>query len=244
MAQAVAEDINQEDSNDQGSLGEALQQVNTGEHEEDGTLALVLHHSRSLDSSHFEGIPPVPLFQSPEQSVQDNAPVSSRETLDINEDNPVLEDRIIQPHVLTTDQNEDGISSVQQDLQAVINASGPLVYVEGFMDRSSKTAAGDVVGAKKVIRRNGVQEFITRCLELFDIAFWTCSDRNLLYDYTQYLFSGEQWDKFLFRWDQGKTLDTKERWTRNNREIRLVLKSLKSVWGRVPVRKGFGSLDI
>ncbi|KAL3681555.1 hypothetical protein R1sor_024511 [Riccia sorocarpa] len=31
-----------------------------------------------------------------------------------------------------------------------------LLYAEGFMDRSSKTAAGDVVGAKKVIRRNGV----------------------------------------------------------------------------------------
>ncbi|KAL3680738.1 hypothetical protein R1sor_023694 [Riccia sorocarpa] len=145
MAEAVAEDINQEDSNDdrdldpaastihtvsrmqdsndQVSLGEALQQVNTGEHEQDGPLALVLHHSRSLDSSHFEGIPPVPLFQSPQQSVQDNAPVSPRETLDINEDNPVLEDRIIPPPVLTTDQNEDGISSVQQNVQTVINAS-------------------------------------------------------------------------------------------------------------------------
>ncbi|KAL3685118.1 hypothetical protein R1sor_003140 [Riccia sorocarpa] len=142
MEEAVAEDINQEDSNDdrdldpaastihtvsiiqdsndQGSLGEALQQVNTGEHEEDGPLALVLHHSRSLDSSHFEGIPPVAPFQSPEQSVQDNAPVSPRET----PEGPVLEGRIIQPPVLTTDQNEDGISSVQQDVQAVINASG------------------------------------------------------------------------------------------------------------------------
>ncbi|KAL3697326.1 hypothetical protein R1sor_011402 [Riccia sorocarpa] len=86
----------------------------------------------------------------------------------------------------------------------ILDVEGLLLYADGFMDRSSKTAAGDVVGAKKVIRRNGVQEFITRCLELFDIALWTCSDRNLLYDYTQYLFSGEQWDKFLFRWDQGK----------------------------------------
>ncbi|KAL3679962.1 hypothetical protein R1sor_022918 [Riccia sorocarpa] len=98
----------------------------------------------------------------------------------------------------------------------ILDVEGLLLYAEGFMDRSSKTAAGDVVGAKKVIRRNGVQEFITRCLELFDIALWTCSDRNLLYDYMHYLFSGEQWNKFLFRWDQGKALDTKERWTRNN----------------------------
>ncbi|KAL3676202.1 hypothetical protein R1sor_026150 [Riccia sorocarpa] len=116
----------------------------------------------------------------------------------------------------------------------ILDVEGLLLYAEGFMDRSSKTAAGDVVGAKKVIRRNGVQEFITRCLELFDIALWTCSDRNLLYDYTHYLFSGEQWDKFLFRWDQGKALDTKERWTRNNREIRLILKPLKTVWERFP----------
>ncbi|KAL3684379.1 hypothetical protein R1sor_002401 [Riccia sorocarpa] len=112
----------------------------------------------------------------------------------------------------------------------ILDVEGLLVYAEGFMDRSSKTAAGDVVGTKKVIRRNGVEEFITRCLELFDIALWTCSDRNLLYDYTYYLFSGEQYGKFLFRWDQGKALDTKERWTRNNREIRLVLKPLKTVW--------------
>ncbi|KAL3684434.1 hypothetical protein R1sor_002456 [Riccia sorocarpa] len=116
----------------------------------------------------------------------------------------------------------------------ILDVEGLLLYAEGFMDRSSKTAAGDVVGTKKVIRRYGVQEFITRCLELFDIALWTCSDRNLLYDYTHYLFSGEQWDKFLFRWDQGKALDTKERWTRNNREIRLILKPLKTVWERFP----------
>ncbi|KAL3691973.1 hypothetical protein R1sor_005624 [Riccia sorocarpa] len=116
----------------------------------------------------------------------------------------------------------------------ILDVEGLLLYAEGFMDRSSKTAAGDVVGAKKVIRRNGVQEFITRCLELFDIALWTCSDRNLLYDYTHYLFSGEQWNKFLFRWDQGKALDTKEMWTHNNREIRLILKPLKTVWERFP----------
>ncbi|KAL3682173.1 hypothetical protein R1sor_000195 [Riccia sorocarpa] len=116
----------------------------------------------------------------------------------------------------------------------ILDVEGLLLYAEGFMDRSSKTDAGDVVGTKKVIWRYGVQEFITRCLELFDVALWTCSDRNLLYDYMHYLFSGEQWDKFLFKWDQGKALDTKERWTRNNREIRLILKPLKTVWERFP----------
>ncbi|KAL3679478.1 hypothetical protein R1sor_022434 [Riccia sorocarpa] len=116
----------------------------------------------------------------------------------------------------------------------ILDVEGLLLYAEGFMDRSSKTAAGDVVGAKKVIRRNGVHEFITRCLELFDIVLWTCSDRNLLYDYTYYLFSGEQYSKFLFRWDQGKALDTKERWTRNNQDIGLVLKPLKTVWEIFP----------
>ncbi|KAL3698466.1 hypothetical protein R1sor_012542 [Riccia sorocarpa] len=296
MAEAVVEDINQEDSNDdrdldpaastrhtvsrmqdsndQGSLGEALQQVNTGEYEEDGLLALVLHHSRSLDSSHFEGIPHVPLFQSPEQSVQDNDPVPPHETLDINKDNPVLEDRIIQPPVLTTDQNDDGISSVQHDVQAVINASGSLahtqmsgcpapdfmqmdntlvkasdllpkkllildtegllLYAEGILDRTSKTAAGHVVGTKKVVRRNGVQEFMTRCLELFDVALWSCSDRNTLFEQMFYLLSPLEYDKLFFKWDQGKALDTKERWTRNNRQIRLVLKPLKTVWETFP----------
>ncbi|KAL3694125.1 hypothetical protein R1sor_007776 [Riccia sorocarpa] len=227
-----------QDSNDQGSLVEAVKQVNTGEHEEDGPLALVLHHSRSVGSSHFEENPPVPLL--PEQSVEAAVPIPPCETLDINEDNPVLEDQILDLPVLATDHEDVGISSVQQDVQAGINASGLLapietpifwvpdlnqipnplvkasdllprkllildvegllVYAEGFMDRSSKTAAGDVVGTKKVIRRNGVQEFITKCLE----------------------------------WDQDKALDTNEGWTSNNREIRLVLKPLKTVWERFP----------
>ncbi|KAL3692733.1 hypothetical protein R1sor_006384 [Riccia sorocarpa] len=255
-----------QDSNDQGSLVEVVKQVNTGEHEEDGPLALVLHHSKSVGSSHFEENPPVPL---PEQSVEAAVPVPPCETLNINEDNPVLEDQISDLPVLATHHEDVWISSVQQDGQAgllapietpifwvpdlnqdqnplvkasdllprkllILDVEGLLVYAEGFMDRSSKTAAGDDVGAKKVIQRNGVHEFITRCVELFDIALWTCNDRNLLYDYTHYLFTGEQWDKFLFRWDQGKALDTKERWTRNNREIRLVLKPLKIVWERFP----------
>ncbi|KAL3692242.1 hypothetical protein R1sor_005893 [Riccia sorocarpa] len=183
-----------QDSNDQGSLVATVKQLNTGEHEEDGPLTLVLHHSRSLGSSHFEEIPPVPLY--PVQSVEAAVPVPPCETLDINEDNPVLEDQNPDLPVPTSDHVDVGISSVQHDVQADINPSGLLapiktpiswvpdlnlipdpivkasdllprkllildvegllVYAEGFMDRSSKTAAGDVVGTKKVIRRNCV----------------------------------------------------------------------------------------
>ncbi|KAL3699700.1 hypothetical protein R1sor_017722 [Riccia sorocarpa] len=215
-----------QDSNDQGSLVAAVKQLNTGEHEEDGPLALVLHHSMSLGSSHFEEIPPVPLY--PVQSVEAAVPVP-----------PCLLALIETPISWVPDLNQipDPIVKASDLLPRkllILDVEGLLVYAEDFMDRSSKTAAGDVVGTKKVIRRNGVQEFITRCLELFDIALWTCSDRNLLYDYTFYLFSGEQYGKFLFRWDHGKALDTKERWTRNNREIRLVLKPLKTVWETFP----------
>ncbi|KAL3694059.1 hypothetical protein R1sor_007710 [Riccia sorocarpa] len=47
-----------------------------------------------------------------------------------------------------------------------------------------------------------------------------------------YLFSGEQYNKFLFMWDYNKALDTKEKWTRDNRQISLLLKPLKAVWER------------
>ncbi|KAL3697184.1 hypothetical protein R1sor_011260 [Riccia sorocarpa] len=116
------------DSNDQGSLVEAVKQVNTGEHEEDGPLVLVLHHSRSVGSSHFEENPHVPLL--PEQSVEAAVPVPPCKTLDINEDNPVLEDQIPNLPVLATDHEDVGISSVQQDVQAGINASGLLAPIE------------------------------------------------------------------------------------------------------------------
>ncbi|KAL3691356.1 hypothetical protein R1sor_005007 [Riccia sorocarpa] len=258
--------IKKQDSNDQGSLFQAVQQRNVHECEEEGPLALALNYCRSLGSSHFDDLETVPLVQSQEPSVQPNVPIIPSQTLQLNENDPGLEGLILEP----VEQGDDGISSSQQhDVQVPRNTSGPLaliqmsvcpapdftqmdnplvkpsdlllrkllildvegllLYAEGFMDRTSKSAAGDVIGAKKVIRRNGVQEFITRCFELFDIALWTCSDRNLLYDYTYYLFSGEQYGKFLFRWDQGKALDTNERWTRNHREIRLLLKPLKTV---------------
>ncbi|KAL3679661.1 hypothetical protein R1sor_022617 [Riccia sorocarpa] len=279
--------IKKQDSNDQGSLFQAVQQRNVEEHEEEGPLALALNYCRSLGSSHFDDLETVPLVQSREPSVQPNIPIIPSQTLELNENDPDLEGLILEP----VEHADDGISSgQQQDVQVPRNTSsdnepakvnrskkstrGPLaliqmsicpapdfmqidnplvkpsdlpsrkllildieellLYAEGFMDRTSKIAAGDVVGAKKVIRRNGVQEFITRCFELFDIALWMCSDRNLLYDYTYYLFSGEQYGKFLFRWDQDKALDTNERWTRNHREIRLLLKPLKTVWETFP----------
>ncbi|KAL3694861.1 hypothetical protein R1sor_008512 [Riccia sorocarpa] len=55
----------------------------------------------------------------------------------------------------------------------ILDVEGLLLYAEGFMDRSSKTSAGDVVGAKKVIRRNSVQEFITRCLVTIETSCWS-----------------------------------------------------------------------
>ncbi|KAL3690045.1 hypothetical protein R1sor_016354 [Riccia sorocarpa] len=173
----------------------------------------------------------VPIETIEEPPMQDNAPGSQSQILALIENNQAVDGLFLGPRVINTDQMDGGNSpDQQQDVQF----SGLLLYGEGFMDRIARTAAGDDVGQKKVIRRNGVHIFITRCLELFDIALWTCNDRNTLYDYMFYLFSEEQYDKFLFRWDRGKALDTKERWTRNNRHISLFLKPLKTVWEKFP----------
>ncbi|KAL3690543.1 hypothetical protein R1sor_016852 [Riccia sorocarpa] len=107
-----------------------------------------------------------------EPSEQAYTPGLAAQTLDVIDKNQVVDAKITDSGTINIEKVDDQRSS------------------EGFMDRSSKTVAGDVIGTKKVIRRNGVQEFITRCLELFDIALWTCRDCNLLYDYTFYLFSG------------------------------------------------------
>ncbi|KAL3702214.1 hypothetical protein R1sor_020236 [Riccia sorocarpa] len=119
----------------------------------------------------------------------------------------------------------------------ILDVEGLLLYAEGFMDKTSRTDCGDVIsnGMKAVVRRNGVQALMSRCLELFDVALWSCCSRNTLWDYTHYLFSGEQYNKFLFMWDYNKALDTKEKWTRDNRQISLLLKPLKAVWERYPV---------
>ncbi|KAL3694798.1 hypothetical protein R1sor_008449 [Riccia sorocarpa] len=118
----------------------------------------------------------------------------------------------------------------------ILDVEGLLLYADGFMDKTSRTDCGDVIsnGMKVVVRRNGVQALMSRCLELFDVALWSCCSRNTLWDYTHYLFSGEQYNKFLFMWDYNKALDTKEKWTRDNRQISLLLKPLKAVWERYP----------
>ncbi|KAL3675585.1 hypothetical protein R1sor_025533 [Riccia sorocarpa] len=118
----------------------------------------------------------------------------------------------------------------------ILDVEGLLLYAETFMEKTSRTDGGDVIanGMKTVVRRNGVQALMTRCLELFDVAIWSCCSRNTLWDYTHYLFSGEQYDKFLFKWDFNKALDTKEKWTRDHRQISLLLKPLKAVWENRP----------
>ncbi|KAL3684088.1 hypothetical protein R1sor_002110 [Riccia sorocarpa] len=254
-----------------GSLFQAVQQRNVEECEEDTPLALALNYCKSLGSSHFDDLETVPLVQSREPSVQPNVPIIPSQTLPLNENDPGLEDLILEP----VEHADDALSpGQQQDVQVPRNTSGPLaltqmsmcpapefmqidntlvkasdllprkllildvegllVYVDGFMERTAKTAAGDAIGSKKVIRRNGVEEFISRCFDLFDLALWTCTDSNALREYMFYLFSEEQYDKLLFKWDHGKALDTSERWTRNNQQIRLLLKPLKTVWERFP----------
>ncbi|KAL3696512.1 hypothetical protein R1sor_010588 [Riccia sorocarpa] len=118
----------------------------------------------------------------------------------------------------------------------ILDAEELLLYAEGFMDKISRADCGDVIsnGMKAVVRRNGVQALMSRCLELFDVALWSCCSRNTLWHYTHYLFSGEQYNKFLFMWDYNKALDTKEKWTRDHRQISLLLKPLKAVWEHHP----------
>ncbi|KAL3675901.1 hypothetical protein R1sor_025849 [Riccia sorocarpa] len=253
-----------EQSNDQGSLFQAVQQRNVEECEEEGPLALALNYCRSLGSSHFDDLETVPLVQSREPSVQPNVPIIPSQTLPLNENDPGLEGLILEPVEHTDDALSPG---QQQDVQVPRNTSGDnepikaigpkksnrgplaltqmsmcsapefmqidntlvkaldmlprkllildieglLVYAEGFMERTAKTAVGDAIGSKKVIWRNGVEGFISRCFDLFDLALWTCTDSNALREYMFYLFSREQYDKFLFKWDHGEALDTNER---------------------------------
>ncbi|KAL3686971.1 hypothetical protein R1sor_013280 [Riccia sorocarpa] len=73
----------------------------------------------------------------------------------------------------------------------ILDVEGLLLYAESFMGKTSKTDCGDVIsnGMKTVVRRNGVQAIMRRCLQLFDVALWSCCSRNTLWDYTHYLFS-------------------------------------------------------
>ncbi|KAL3700230.1 hypothetical protein R1sor_018252 [Riccia sorocarpa] len=212
-----------QDSNDKTSLVEAVKQVNTGEHEENGPLALVLHHSRSLGSSHFEEIPHD--VQAGINASGDNEPNTNNRPKKKVKGSLVLTHMLIclASDFMQMDNTLVKASDLLPKKLLILDTEELLLYVEVILDKTSRTAAGHVVGAKKVIRRNGVQEFMTRCLELFDIALWSCSDRNAFFEQMYYLFSPLEYDKFLFKWDQGKALDTKERWMRNNRQIRLLL---------------------
>ncbi|KAL3697880.1 hypothetical protein R1sor_011956 [Riccia sorocarpa] len=235
-----------EQSNDQGSLFQAVQQRNVEECEEEGLLALALNYCRSLGSSHFDDLETVPLVQSREPSMQPNVPIIPSQTLPLNENDPGLEGLILERPLALTQMSMCPAPEFMQIDNTLVKASdllrtllildieGLLVYAEGFMEKTAKIAAGDAIGSKKVIRRNDVEGFISRCFDLFDLALWTCTDNNALREYMLYLFSGEQYDKFLFQCDQGEALDTNERWTRNNQQIRLLLKPLKTVWVRFP----------
>ncbi|KAL3675492.1 hypothetical protein R1sor_025440 [Riccia sorocarpa] len=182
-----------QDSNDQGSLVEAVKQVNTGEHEEDGPLALVLHHSRKLRfPSHHQDVQAGLNALGDNEPNTDNRPKKKVKRKKIQSVSFYRDTDLLGAGPQPNSESTVKASDLLPRKLFILDVEGLLVYAEGFMDRSSKTVAGDVVGAKKVIRRNGVQEFITRCLELFDIALWTCNDRNLSYDYTHYLFTGEQ----------------------------------------------------
>ncbi|KAL3700794.1 hypothetical protein R1sor_018816 [Riccia sorocarpa] len=232
-----AEHIKKQDSTDQWSLFQAVQQRNVEECEEEGPLALALNYCRSLGSSHFDDLETVPLVQSREPSVQPNVPIIPSQTLPLNENDPgplalTQMSMCPAPEFMQIHNTLVKASDLLPRKLLILDVEGLLVYVEGFMERTAKTATGDAIGSKKVIRRNGVEEFISRCFDLFDLALWTCTDSNSLREYMFYLFSGEQEDKFLFKWDQGKALDTNERWTRNNQQIRLLLKPLKTVWER------------
>ncbi|KAL3697856.1 hypothetical protein R1sor_011932 [Riccia sorocarpa] len=231
--------IKKQDSTDQGSLFQVVQQRNVEECEEEGLLALALNYCRSLGSSHFDDLETVPLVQSREPSVQPNVLIIPSQTLSLNENNPgplalTQMSMCPAPEFMQIDNTLVKASDLLPRKLLILDVEGLLVYAEGFMERTAKTATGDAIGSKKIIRRNGVEEFISRCFDLFDLALWTCTDSNALREYMFYLFSGEQYDKLLFKWDHGKALDTNERWTRNNQQIRLLLKPLKTVWERFP----------
>ncbi|KAL3686267.1 hypothetical protein R1sor_008841 [Riccia sorocarpa] len=73
--------IKKQDSNDQGSLFQVVQQRNVEECEEEGPLALALNYCRSLGSSHFDDLETVPLVQSREPSMQPNVLIIPSQTL-------------------------------------------------------------------------------------------------------------------------------------------------------------------
>ncbi|KAL3692405.1 hypothetical protein R1sor_006056 [Riccia sorocarpa] len=116
----------------------------------------------------------------------------------------------------------------------VLDIDGLLLYAEGVLDRSLRTGGGDRVGYSMVRRRRGVETLMTRCLQMFEVGFWSCCDKNTQLDYLMYLFPAELREKFLFVWYRSKTLNTKKTWKRSGGQFQLLLKPLKTIWESIP----------
>ncbi|KAL3695799.1 hypothetical protein R1sor_009875 [Riccia sorocarpa] len=132
------------------------------------------------------------------------------------------------PHVIEVQPSDRNVNSepIEVPIEAVLvtadNAADevPLAVDEGRLEDNVTAAAEEATA-----QIPGNTSASGRVSKLF---------RNTLWDYTHYLFSGEQYNKFLFMWDYNKALDTKEKWTLDHWQISLLLKSLKAVWERRP----------
>ncbi|KAL3693994.1 hypothetical protein R1sor_007645 [Riccia sorocarpa] len=120
--------IKKQDSTDQGSLFQAVQQRNVEECEEEGSLALALNYC------------PLALIQMSVCPAPDFMQM----------DNPLVKPLDLLPRKLL-----------------ILDVEGLLLYAEGFMDRSSKTAARDVIGIMKKGKALDTNER------------WTCNHREI-----------------------------------------------------------------
>ncbi|KAL3696695.1 hypothetical protein R1sor_010771 [Riccia sorocarpa] len=135
----------------------------------------------------------------------------------------------------TTVAEDDKPQSQTEDVHLLASGSdGLLLYAEGVLDRNLRTGGGDRVGYSMVRRRRGVETLMTRCLQMFEVGFWSCCDKNTQLDYLMYLFPAELREKFLFVWYRSKALDTKKTWKRSGGQFQLLLKPLKTIWESMP----------
>ncbi|KAL3697000.1 hypothetical protein R1sor_011076 [Riccia sorocarpa] len=174
-----------EQSNDQGSLFQAVQQRNVEECEEEEPLALALNYC--LGGLILEPVEHVDDALSPGQQQHVQVPRNTSGPLALTQMSMCPA-----PEFMQIDNTLVKASDLLPRKLLILDIEGLLVYAEGFMERTAKTAARDAIGSKKVIRRNNVEGFISRCFDLFDLALWTCTDSNALREYMFYLFSGEQ----------------------------------------------------
>ncbi|KAL3686279.1 hypothetical protein R1sor_008853 [Riccia sorocarpa] len=179
------------DSNKERSIAEVTKAIETEEHHGEVHAKHTDEHQEPSEQSHVPGLLAQTLDvididqfvdrENTESSMMNTNEVDDQMSSDQRQDDQVVRIEsgllapIETPISLVPDVNQVPNPLVKaSDLLPrkllILDVERLLVYAEGFMNRSSKTAAGDVVGAKKVIRRNGVHEFITRCLELLDIA--------------------------------------------------------------------------